>query len=182
MSPLRRSTAPPAKAPSLSLGPCRSTRTPIGRPVSSSSDRIIATRSRMTSCEAWLMLMRKTSAPAANKSAIVSRSLEAGPRVAMILTRRRRACTSCSSHDRRLPPCSFLPGRGREPASADQGFAWSVSCTVQLLASLPVSTSKKPVRLKPRTKQSCRPTILNSRSDVHMKTLPFHSPPRSSIA
>ena len=37
--------------------------------------------------------------------------------------------------------------RGREPASAAQGFAWSVSCTVQLLASLPVSTSKKPVRL-----------------------------------
>src|SRR6185437_12046301 len=39
------------------------------------------------------MLMRKTSAPAANRAARVSRSREAGPRVAMILTRRRRACT-----------------------------------------------------------------------------------------
>jgi len=65
---------------------------------------------------------------------------------------------------------------------AAQGFAWSVSCTVQLFVSLPVSTSKNPVRLKPRAKQSCRPSILNSRSDVHMNTLPFHSPPRSSIA
>ena len=66
---------------------------PIGRPASSSSERIIATRSRIASCEAWLMLMRKTSAPAANSPAMVSRSAEAGPRVAMILTRRRRwAC------------------------------------------------------------------------------------------
>src|ERR1700761_6783223 len=66
---------------------------PIGRMVSSSTSRIIATRSRIPSCVAWLILMRKTSAPAANKAAMVLRSAEAGPRVAMILTRRRRACT-----------------------------------------------------------------------------------------
>ena len=66
-SPLCSSAAPSANIPSLSFGPCRSTSTPIGRPVSSSSERIIATRSRMASCEAWLMLMRKTSAPASNR-------------------------------------------------------------------------------------------------------------------
>ena len=61
--------------------------------------------------------------------------------------RRRRACTCVPPTIGGLPPRSFLPGAGREPAFAAQGFAWSVSCTVQLLASLPVSTSKKPVRL-----------------------------------
>ena len=96
-SPLCRSAPPSAKVPSLSFGPCRSTRTPIGRPVSSSRARIIATRSRIASCEAWLMLMRKTSAPAANSAARVSRSAEAGPRVAMILMRRlRRNCKGSS--------------------------------------------------------------------------------------
>src|SRR5947209_15471381 len=90
MSPLCSSTGPLANTPQRSFGPCRSTRMPIGRPVSSSSERIIATRSRMASCEAWLMLMRKTSAPAAKSAAIVSRSAEAGPSVAIIFTRLRR--------------------------------------------------------------------------------------------
>src|SRR5271154_445797 len=45
------------------------------------------------------MLMRNTSAPAANRGAMVSRSLEAGPRGAMILTRRRRrACNGVPPH------------------------------------------------------------------------------------
>ncbi len=106
---LAQSTPPPANVPSLSFGPCRSTRMPIGRPVSSSTSRIIATRSRIPSCEAWLMLMRKTSAPAANRAAMVLRSAEAGPRVAMILTRRRRDLQWRSSHDRRRsPPRSFF--------------------------------------------------------------------------
>ena len=93
-SPLCNSEPSSANRPSLSFGPCRSTSTPIGLPASSSSARIIATRSRIASCEAWLMLMRKTSAPAANRAATVSWSAEAGPRVAMIFTRRlRRKCT-----------------------------------------------------------------------------------------
>ena len=96
-----------------SFGPWRSTRTPIGRPVSSSSARIIATRSRMTSCEAWLMLMRKTSAPAANRAARVSRSREAGPRVAMILTRRGDGPAMAFLHHRRsLPPARCSTRRG----------------------------------------------------------------------
>ena len=88
-----------------------------------------------------------------------------------------------SDNRRRSPPRSFFASPERRADVVRlKGVAWSVSCTVQLLVSLPVSTSKKPVRLKPRIKQSCRPSILNSRSDVHMNTLPFHSPPRSSIA
>src|SRR5262249_17639222 len=58
-------------------------------------------------------------------------------------------------------------------ASAD-----SVSCTVQFGCS-PVSTSKKPVRSKPRARQSSVPLIVNSLSRVHMKACPDHSPLRS---
>src|SRR5208282_3064391 len=43
------------------------------------------------------MLMRKTSAPALNRSATTARSAEAGPRVAMILTRRLRRITNVLS-------------------------------------------------------------------------------------
>src|SRR5579863_9777070 len=43
----------------------------------------------------------------------------------------------------------------------------SVSWTVQARCS-PVSTSKKPVRSKPRAKQSAMPRIVNSLSRVHM--------------
>ena len=83
----------PRKARPGASGPCRSTRIPIGRPASSSIARIIATRSRIPSWEAWLMLMRNTSAPATNRALIVSLSADAGPSVAMILMRRlRRAC------------------------------------------------------------------------------------------
>ena len=79
-----------AKLPTRSFGPCRSTRIPIGRPCSASTARIDATSSRMRSCVVWLMLMRKTSAPAWNRLAIMLRSEDAGPRVATILVRRRR--------------------------------------------------------------------------------------------
>ena len=63
------------------------------------------------SCEAWLMLMRKTSAPAANSVATVSRSDEAGPRVAMILTRRRRRA------------CNGVPPDGSAAFAALRAFA-----------------------------------------------------------
>ena len=54
----------------------------------------------------------------------------------------------------------------------------SVSCTVQARCS-PVSTSKNPVRSKPRARQSSVPRMVNSLSRVHMKARPDHSPPRS---
>ena len=43
----------------------------------------------------------------------------------------------------------------------------------------PVSTSKKPVRSKPRARQSAMPRMVNSLSRVHMKACPIHSPPWS---
>src|SRR5580692_11103120 len=46
--------------------------------------------SRILSCEVWLILMRKTSAPASNRRLIIALSDDAGPRVARILMRRRR--------------------------------------------------------------------------------------------
>src|SRR5882757_4491862 len=51
---------------------------------------MVLTSSRILSCEVWLMLMRKTSAPASNSLRIIARSEEAGPRVARILMRRSR--------------------------------------------------------------------------------------------
>ena len=104
-SPLCRSAPPSGNAPSLSFGPCKSTRMPIGRPVSSSSEQIIATRSRMRVMRGVAHVDRKTSAPAANRAAIVSRSAEAGPRVAMILTRRRRrSCNGVPPDNSRQSP------------------------------------------------------------------------------
>src|SRR5690349_917166 len=64
--------------------------TPIGRLVSRSTVRIMPTSSRMRSWLVWLMLMRKTSAPASNRRAIISALDDAGPSVATILARRRR--------------------------------------------------------------------------------------------
>ena len=52
-----------------------------------------------------------------------------------------------SDNRRRLPPCLFFAPPHVRTDFLVQGFAWSVSCTVQLFESLPVSTSKNPVRL-----------------------------------
>src|SRR6185503_5751578 len=54
----------------------------------------------------------------------------------------------------------------------------SVSCTVHARCS-PVSTSKKPVRSKPRARQFSVPLIVNSLSREHIYACPDHSPPRS---
>src|SRR4051812_40467131 len=54
----------------------------------------------------------------------------------------------------------------------------SVSCTVQARCS-PVSTSKKPVRSKPRARQFSVPLMVNSLSREHMNAWPDHSTPRS---
>ena len=101
------------------------------------------------------MLMRKTSAPASKRLPIVALSEEAGPSVARILTLRDRLI------GRRFP---VSPG--------------SVNCTVQLFCS-PVSTSKKPVRSKPRATQSSMPWIVNILSRVHIAALPPQAPPWS---
>ena len=90
VSPLVSVAGLAAKLPTLSFGPCRSSRIPIGRLCSVSTSRIAAVSSRMRAWVVWLMLMRKTSAPASNRLAITRRSEEAGPRVATILVRRRR--------------------------------------------------------------------------------------------
>ncbi len=90
LSPRFNSTAPSLKRPMRSFGPCRSSRIAIGRPNSCSSERMICTRSRMSSWLAWLMLMRNTSAPARNRSAMAARWAVAGPKVATILLRRSR--------------------------------------------------------------------------------------------
>src|SRR5215475_2291848 len=51
---------------------------------------MVVTSSRILSCGVWLMLMRKTSAPASNNFRIIALSDDAGPRVARILMRRSR--------------------------------------------------------------------------------------------
>src|ERR1700728_5362989 len=51
---------------------------------------MVLTNSRILSCEVWLILMRKTSAPASNRRRIMALSEDAGPSVARILIRRRR--------------------------------------------------------------------------------------------
>src|SRR5579862_4347963 len=51
---------------------------------------MVLTSSRILSCEVWLILMRKTSAPASKRRRIIAASEEAGPSVARILMRRRR--------------------------------------------------------------------------------------------
>src|SRR3981081_633306 len=51
---------------------------------------MVLTSSRIVSCELWLRLMRKTSAPASNRRRIMALSEDAGPNVARILIRRRR--------------------------------------------------------------------------------------------
>ncbi len=81
---------PVANVPRRSFGPCRSARMPIGRSCFFSMARIARTKVRKPSCEVWLILMRKTSAPSMKSRSIVPGSEEAGPSVATILVRRCR--------------------------------------------------------------------------------------------
>ena len=71
------------------------------------------------------------------------------------------------------PTVPGIPGTRCAGCSLD-----SVNCTVQARCS-PVSTSKKPVRSKPRARQFSVPLMVNSLSREHMKACPDHSPPRS---
>src|SRR4030081_3144895 len=83
---------------------------------------MVVTSSRILSGEVWLILMRKTSAPASNRRRIIALSEEAGPRVARILMRRRRlmACFRALAADQTCPEASRpadWAGRVRRPAN-----------------------------------------------------------------
>src|SRR5476651_1711597 len=71
---------------------------------------MVLTSSRILSCEVWLILMRKTSAPASNRRRIIAASEDAGPRVARILIRRRRlmVCFRALAADQ-TRPAAFYP-------------------------------------------------------------------------
>ena len=90
MAPFCRIAAPSAKAATRSFGPWRSTRIAIGCFSSRSIVRMTSIFSGSFSRGRWLMLRRKTSAPARNSFSIISGVSEAGPRVAMIFVRRER--------------------------------------------------------------------------------------------
>src|SRR4051812_46427340 len=77
------------------------------------------------------------------------------------------------------PPCPPGPTVPGIPGTRCVGCSFdSVSCTVHARCS-PVSTSKKPVRSKPRARQLSVPLMVNSLSREHMNACPDHSPPRS---
>ncbi len=112
------STGPAAKVPTRSLGPCRSARMAIGRPVSASIRRIAAWRSAMSACAPWDMFRRNTSAPASNRARMVASSLEAGPSVATILTFRWRRMTPLpgrAAHGRVGAAMPQRPATGNAP-------------------------------------------------------------------
>src|ERR1700716_3480538 len=75
---------------------------------------MVLTSSRILSCEVWLILIRKTSAPASNRRRIIALSEDAGPSVARILMRRRRlmACF-------RAPDLAADPRRPEAPRQAN---------------------------------------------------------------
>ena len=76
--------------PIRSLGPCRSTRTAIGRLNLLSNPRMMANRDLCSACVPWLKFNRKTSAPASNSFEIEPLSFAEGPKVATIFARRFR--------------------------------------------------------------------------------------------
>ena len=88
-APVFSSTAP-LISPSRSFGPCKSTRMATGRPTWASTVRTALAAFCKPRWSVWLMLMRKTSAPASNRARILSGVLLAGPRVARILVLRAR--------------------------------------------------------------------------------------------
>lgn len=75
-----------------SFGPCKSPRAAIGWLYCSSTDRMVSSNSFFCSCDPCEKLRRNTSAPARNSFSIVSRSDEAGPRVASCLVDLRHRC------------------------------------------------------------------------------------------
>ena len=98
----RSSRLPSAKVPTRSLGPCRSTRMPIGCLASRSIVRITSTFSGSFSRGRWLMLSRNTSTPARNSA---SRSSPASRRPA----RGWRRSSYGASVSIRPPTCASEP-------------------------------------------------------------------------
>src|SRR2546422_6653424 len=84
-SPVTRLARPPTKAPSLTLGPCRSWRMVIGRPHCGSASRIARITSPCSACFPWEKLSRATSMPAATSRSSARRFAVAGPIVHTIL-------------------------------------------------------------------------------------------------
>src|SRR5438477_106557 len=84
-SPVTRLARPPTKAPSLTLGPCRSWRMVIGRPHCGSASRIARITSPCSACLPWEKLSRATSMPAATSRSSAGRFAVAGPIVHTIL-------------------------------------------------------------------------------------------------
>ena len=85
VSPAATWILPSSIRPTRILGPWRSWRMAIGRPVSRSSARMAAWTRRWSSCVPWLKFSRNTSAPARNSSRSRSGVELAGPMVATIL-------------------------------------------------------------------------------------------------
>ena len=136
--PLTSMALSPAKAPTRSFGPCRSARMAIGR--------LNFASTRADHLDALLQ-------PVARQVAHVeAEDVRRRPRTAW-----------------RSSPGSRRPAQGRDDLGAPRASSWSlapgrfgsVSWIVQLFCS-PVSTSKKPLRSKPRARQSSVPRIVNS--------------------
>ena len=94
---------PSANRPIRSFGPCRSTTTPIGRPVEDSSARIASYVRRCASWSPWLKFRRNTSTPARYRLRIESGPEVAGPSVAMIFANRCLLTRCLRSSNRHLP-------------------------------------------------------------------------------
>src|SRR5919107_4743564 len=85
--------------------------------------RIISTRSFRRSRGRWLMLRRKTSAPASNSLAIISGLSEAGPKVARIFVRRARLMS--------LPPWAVRFGQLDRPALLSPGIDFEEAAAIE---------------------------------------------------
>ena len=176
--PFTSSTESWANAPTRSFGPCRSTSAPIGRPHSCSTSRMV----RHNLAHPIRRCVAHVDAKHVG-AGVKQRSHDAS--IGGGWTQRGDDFGAAAA-----PHRGGLPGgaAGRVAGAGPDGWPGagrcvavslpSVSWTVQVCCS-PVSTSKKPVRSKPRARQSPVPLMVNSLSRVHMKAAPDHSPPRS---
>src|SRR6267154_6012760 len=76
---------------------------------------MVLTRSRILSCDVWLILMRNTSAPASNSLRIIALSDDAGPSVARILIRRSRLIAWAPLAAVPVRPAASRPDPAPEP-------------------------------------------------------------------
>jgi hypothetical protein len=144
---------PPAKVPTRSFGPCRSTRMPIGRPAprpNGSRDQLAhALVRRMAHVDA------EDVGAGLEQPAIMARSDEAGPQRGDDLgpaqpSHRRGLPGGAEALRRAVPVC----GSRGAPAGVAAGTVGGLGQLHGPDRCSPVSTSKKPVRSKPRARQS----------------------------